>query len=171
MNNVLHYFRNFILLVLFQGLILNNIELGGFINPYLYILFIISLPFETPRWLVLIFGFILGISIDSFASTLGMHTAATVFLAFCRAYLLKLIEPRDGYGFNGKPTIQLMGLTWYLVYVSALVFLHHIFLFYVESFKIASFFLVLGRVFMSSLFTIILVLIVQLFNYKTSNKV
>lgn len=169
-NNVLKYGVGFVLLVFFQGLILNNIELGGYINPYLYVLFIIFLPFETPKWLVLILGFVLGITIDSFTSTLGMHTSATVFLAFSRAYLLKLIEPRDGYGFNASPNLQVMDLTWYLLYVSVLVLMHHTFLFYVESFKLSQFFATMGRVIASSIFTIVLILIVQLFNYKPDNR-
>ena len=163
--NVLKYGAAFILLILFQGLILNNIELGGYINPFLYIVFILALPFETPNWLVLILGFVLGIFIDSFTSTMGMHTSATVFMAFCRAYLLKLIAPRGGYEFNSKPTIQMMGLTWYLLYASILIFLHHIFLFYVESFKFTQFFYTMGRAIASTFFTLILVLIIQLFNF------
>lgn len=168
--NVLKYGGIFILLVLFQGLILNNIEFGGYVVPYLYIIFILILPFNTPNWLVLILGFILGVAIDSFSSTLGMHTAATVVMAFGRYYLLKLIEPRGGYDFNSKPNVQFMGLMWYLLYASILVFLHHIFLFYIESFKLTQFFYTFGRAISSAFFTMILVLIVQLFNYKSTTK-
>ena len=130
---VIKYSALFILLVLLQGLILNNIEFGGYIIPFMYVIFILALPFETPNWLVLILGFVLGIAIDSFTSTLGMHTSATVFMAFCRAYILKLLKPRDGYEFNLKPNVQTMGLTWYLLYASSLILLHHLFLFYIES--------------------------------------
>ncbi len=83
----------FFLLVLFQGLILNNIEFGSYVVPFLYVIFILALPFETPNWLVLIIGFVLGLTVDSFTNTLGMHTSATVIMAFCRAYVLKLIKP------------------------------------------------------------------------------
>jgi rod shape-determining protein MreD len=170
-NSILKYGVNFILLVLFQGLILNNIDLGGYINPYLYVLFIIFLPFETPKWLVLVLGFVMGITIDSFTSTLGMHTSATVFVAFCRGYLLKIIEPRDGYVFNSKPNVQFMGLTWFIIYASVMVMLHHLFLFYIEAFKFTQFFSTLGRVLLSYFFTMILILIVQLFNFKPENRV
>ena len=168
--SVLKYSGLFILLVLFQGLILNNVEFGGYVVPFLYVVFILALPFETPSWLVLVLGFALGITIDSFVSTHGMHASATVFMAFCRAYLLRLVAPRGGYEFNSKPNVQLMGLTWFLLYASILVFLHHIFLFYVESFKITQFFHTLGRAIASTFFTMILVLIVQLFNYKSTTK-
>ncbi len=169
-KTIIKYGVIFIVLVLFQELILNNVEFGGYINPYLYVLFIIFLPFDTPDWLVLILGFMLGIAIDSFTNTLGMHTSATVFMAFCRAYILKLIAPRDGYVFNAKPNIQQMGITWYLTYIISLVLLHHIFLFYVETFNFSNFFTTLGRALSSSFFTIILILIIQLFNYKSAKK-
>ena len=167
-RDLIKYGISFILLILFQGVILNNIEFGGYIVPFLYVVFILSLPFETPNWLVLILGFILGIAIDSFTSTLGMHTSATVFMAFCRYYLLKMMSPRGGYEFNTKPNIQDMGVSWYLFYAVILIFLHHLFLFYVESFKLTQFFYTFGRVLASTFFTLILVLVVQLFNYNST---
>ena len=63
------YVRNigrFIVLVLFQVLVLNNIQFSGYVNPFMYVLFILLLPFETPRWLLLLSGFLLGLSVDIF---------------------------------------------------------------------------------------------------------
>jgi len=169
-GNVIKYGIMFIVLILFQGLILNNVEFGGYIVPFLYVFFILALPFETPSWMVLLFAFFLGIFVDSFTSTLGMHTSATVVMAFCRAYLLKLVEPRGGYEFNSKPNVQIMGLSWYLLYASILIFIHHLFLFYVESFKLTQFFYTFGRTIASTIFTLLLVLVVQLFSYKSTTK-
>ncbi len=167
---VLKYTVSFILLVLFQGLILNNIEFGGYVNPYLYVVFILMLPLETPSWLVLVLGFVLGLCVDMFTSTIGMHISATVFLAFARVYLLKMIQPRGGYDFGLKPNVQMMGLAWYLLYAGILVLLHHLFLFYVESFKITQFFSTMGRALSSTFFTLVLVFIFQLFSYKSTTK-
>jgi len=169
-SDIIKYGFIFILLILLQGLILNNIEMGGYINPYLYVLFILILPFETPKWLSLILGFTLGLSIDIFTSTIGMHTSATVFMAFARIYLLNILRPRDGYEFNTTPSLQDMGLNWFAMYSSILIFLHHLFLFYVESFKFSQIFSTLWRVILSTIFTILLVFIVQLFNYKNKNR-
>ncbi|MCB0401377.1 MAG: rod shape-determining protein MreD [Flavobacteriales bacterium] len=167
---IVKYVVSFILLVLFQGLILNNIELGGYINPYLYVLFILALPVEMPKWIVLIIAFVLGLVIDSFTSTMGMHTSATVFMAFSRAYLLKLMAPRGGYEFNAKPGIQMMGIAWYVMYAAILVLLHHLFLFYIESFKLTQFFSTFFRTISSTFFTLLMVFIVQLFTLKTNQK-
>jgi rod shape-determining protein MreD len=166
--SILKYTGVFIIIVLFQGLILNNVEFGGYVVPLLYVVFILALPFETPSWLVLILGFVLGVAVDAFSSTMGMHAAASVVMAFCRTYLLKLMAPRGGYDFNAKPNVQFMGLRWYLLYAFILVLFHHLFLFYLESFKITQFFYTFGRAFSSTIFTLVLIFIVQLFNYKST---
>ena len=169
-RNVIKYGVSFVLLVLFQGLILNNIELGGYINPFLYVLFILALPFDTPDWVVLSLGFLIGVFIDIFTSTLGMHASATVFMGFMRVFVLRLFKPRDGYDFNTTPSLQNMGLMWYFNYASVLIVLHHLFLFYIESFKLSQFFATFGRAMLSSVFTLVLVFIIQLFSYKPANR-
>jgi len=162
-------FRNiirFIILVGVQILVIKNIELGRFINPFIYVLFIIVLPFETPKWALLLSGFLIGITIDMFYDTAGMHAAACVFIAYIRPAVLKLFSPRDGYEFGTQPTIQYLGVPWFLSYSGILIVLHHLVLFYIEIFRFSEFFSTLFRVIMSSLFTIILVVISQYLFYR-----
>lgn len=156
----------FVGLVLLQVLILNNVQLGGYLNPYLYVLIILSLPIETPRWLTLFIGFITGLSIDLFTHTLGMHTTATVFLAFCRPIVLQYIAPRDGYEFGIRASVQDMGFVWYLSYAAILVGLHHFFLFFVEAFTASHFWFTFGKVILSSLLTLLLVIVFQYLGYQ-----
>ncbi|MGE0560458.1 MAG: hypothetical protein AB7O47_01450 [Flavobacteriales bacterium] len=169
-RDIFKYLIIYLLLVLVQVLILNNMELGGYINPYLYVFFILVLPFETNENLVLALAFILGLSIDIFTSTLGIHTSASVFMAFGRKYILKLIQPRGGYEFGTTPSLQHMGISWYVTYAVTLVLLHHLFLFYIESFKFSAFFTTFARVILSTIFTLILIFIVQLFNYNPNTR-
>lgn len=160
----------FIILIIFQVLILNNVQLGGFINPYLYVLFILMLPFETPGWMLLLLSFAMGLCIDMFSNTAGMHTAACTFMAFSRPYLLKMISPREGFEHGSKPTIQKFGISWVLTYAGILILLHHTVLFYIEIFRFSSFFSTLLRVILSSTFTLSLVIISQfLFNPVKKN--
>jgi rod shape-determining protein MreD len=155
----------FIFLIIFQVLILNNVQLGGFINPYLYVLFILMLPVETPGWLLLLLSLLMGLSIDLFENTAGMHASASVFMAFCRPYLLQMISPREGFDRGSKLTIQKFGINWFLTYAGILIFLHHFVLFYLEIFRFSAFFSTLLRVILSSVFTLGLVVITQfLFN-------
>lgn len=169
-KNLIIYPIQFVFLVLLQTVVLNNIQFSGYVNPYVYILFILWLPLETPRSLLLFLGFILGLSIDVFSNTLGMHTAATVFLAFCRPFILQFIAPREGYEINHRPGIKDFGWSWFIIYTSTLTFLHHLFLFYVEVFRFTDFFSTLGRVFASWIFSLAIILIAQLFRYNAQER-
>ena len=160
------YLIHFALLVVLQVFILNNIQFSGYINPYIYILFILALPFETPNWALLILAFILGLTIDIFSSTVGMHCTATVFMAFMRPYVLKVISPRDGYESESLPQLRYYGAGWFIRYSAILIFAHHFVLFYIEIFRFSSFFTTFARVILSSIFTIILVFISQYFYRK-----
>jgi rod shape-determining protein MreD len=162
---IINIFR-FIFLILLQVLVLNNMQFSGLVNPYLYILFILLLPFEIPGWILLVIGFLTGLSIDAFTDTLGLHTSATVLMAFLRPFILRIIAPRDGYDSGKSPNLNSFGLPWFLRYSIILIFAHHFVLFYLEVFRISDFFTTLLRIILSSLFTILLVLLSQIFMYR-----
>lgn len=166
-NDIIRNILRFIALIIVQVLIIKNIELGRFINPFIYVLFIIALPFETPKWLLLISAFILGITIDMFYDTAGMHAAACVFMAYVRPGVLKLFSPREGYESGTAPTVQYLGIPWFLSYSAILVVIHHVILFYLEVFRFNEFFSTFFRVIISSIFTLILIVVTQyLFHRK-----
>jgi len=160
----------FILLVLVQVIVLNNVQFSSFINPFLYILFILWLPVEMNKALVMLLGFLIGLSVDVFSDTLGMHTSATVFLAFVRPYVLRFLAPRDGYELSQAPSISELGLSWFVLYVSICTLLHHLFLFFVEVYRFVDVFNTVGRAFASGLFTILLILITQYFHHNAEAK-
>ena len=148
---------SFVILILFQVLALNNIQFLGFINPYIYILFIIALPVRTPRWLSLILAFILGLTIDIFSNTLGMHAFATILIAFLRNGILNLfivLEEND----NPSPSIRSIGVAAYVKYLILMVFIHHFSLFFLEAFSFTHPGLVLSKIALSSLVTILILL-------------
>ena len=160
MPAVLQNIFSFILLVLFQVLVLNNIQFLGYINPYLYILFILSLPFQIPRWLLLILAFILGLSIDIFSNTLGMHAFATVFVAFFRNGIIKLFTNIEE-GNNPTPSFYTFGVSAYVKYVIVMVLIHHSTLFILEAFSFTHFWILLTKIMLSSLITILLIFGIQ----------
>lgn len=156
----------FVILVILQIVVFNNIQFSGYINPYIYVLFILLLPFETPKGLLMLSSFLLGLSIDMFTNTLGMHAAACVFMAFLRPHVLQYIAPREGYESGSLPRIYYYGFNWFLKYSIILILAHHIFLFYIEVFTFSGFFYTLSRALLSSLFTIILIVFSQYTVYR-----
>jgi len=161
LSTILKYSGIFILLLIMQVLLMNNIQFSGFVNPYIYILFILLLPFESPSWLILIISFFTGMIIDITSGTPGLHTSATVFAGFIRPYVLKLVSPREGYEQGDIPGIRAYGFRWFISYVLIIVFFHHMALFYLEVFRFDFFFRTLLRVLLSTGFTLLFILIIQ----------
>jgi rod shape-determining protein MreD len=134
----------------------------------MYIVFLLLLPFETPKWLLLLLSFAMGITIDIFSDTPGMHTSATVFLGFLRPYILKSISPREGYESATEPRIKNYGVNWFVKYTLILTFLHHSFLFGVEIFRFSGIFFIIARTLLSTIFTTFLIVISQYFINRRS---
>ena len=165
-NIVMRNIMRMIFLLLFQVAVLDNIQLGGYINPYMYILFILLLPFETPKWMLLVSSFVLGLSVDFFSNTIGIHTAACVFMAYCRPGVLNLVSARQAYEQGTNPTLSDLGFKWFFTYSLLLVVAHHFLLFFLEVFSFREFLHTLLRVGLSILFTMFLLLLSQFITYK-----
>ena len=163
------YLRNiirFAAVVLVQVLIFDNIELSGYINPYIYLIFIILLPFEAPNWLLLTLAFLLGLSIDLFHMTYGLHASATVFAAFLRPFVLKTFSPRDGYEPGTFPRISYYGFNWFAKYTMILIFTHHFFLFFMEIFRLSDILFILSKTLLSGIVSAFFIIISQYFIYR-----
>jgi len=153
----------FFFLIFFQVLILNNINLGGYINPLFYVYFILLLPFNTPRWLLLVLSFFLGLGIDLFTNTPGLNAASCVVMAFFRPFVITLISSGPESLIGESPALKNQGLKWFLYYSMILVLIHHLFLFYLEIFRFNEFFRTLVRALFSSAFTLFLIFLSQYF--------
>jgi len=163
---ILRNITRFIVVVLFQVLVMDHVMLNAYMVPYVYLLFILLMPFETPRWAVLLSGFALGLGIDLFQHTLGLHTAATVLAAFMRLYFLNMLSPRDGYEPETFPRVHFYGIFWFTKYTLLLVFTHHLALFFLEVFHLQDFLITLLRVVLSTLLSSATIVLSQYFVFR-----
>ncbi|MDR2087537.1 MAG: rod shape-determining protein MreD [Dysgonamonadaceae bacterium] len=124
----------FILLVFLQVWLFNKIHIGGFATPLVYIYFIIKLPVEMNRNMVLLIAALIGLTIDLFTFTLGLNMLATVIAGFSRTYLLKLFAPKNVYE-SFSPSLATFGKALFLRYAFLIILLHQIVLFVTESFS------------------------------------
>jgi len=162
MNNGIFRYGLFIVLVLLlQILILNNIQLSGYINPYIYVMIIMVLPLDFPQWLLLFISFFTGFIIDVSSGTLGIHSGATVLAGFSRPFILMYVAPRDGYEQGSSPSMQFYGLRWFALYSFWMILIHHFALFYLEVFRFTDFFKTLLRVLISTGFSFIFVMLTE----------
>jgi len=160
----------FILLIPLQVLVLDNINLGGFVNPYLYVLFILLLPFEIPGWAMLFLSFFMGLGVDMFSGTPGMHAAASTLMAFVRPLVIRSVGISRDIDPGMEPSIASMGFSWFFMYALILVFVHHFALFTIEVFRFSGLFSVFLRTLYSTLLTMALIIIMQYLFGKPSRR-
>ena len=156
----------FLTLVLIQVLVCNHINFLGYINPYIYILFIMLFPVKNNRVIIILLSFLLGITIDLFQDSGGIHAAACVFIAYVRPVILKF---SFGMMYDHQ-TIKFDSVEFgaKLTYITILTALHHLILFSLEIFSASKIILVLQKTLFSSIFTILLcVVITIIFGKKT----
>jgi rod shape-determining protein MreD len=156
----------FIVVALLQVLVVKDIIVADLYSPFIYVLFILLLPFETPRYLLLLLGFILGLTIDVFSNTPGIHASATVFMAFIRPGVLMLISSRELSESGTIPNVNQFGFNWFVRYSAILIIAHHLFLFFIEAFTFSGFFDTLTRAFISSVLSIILIVLSQFILFR-----
>lgn len=167
MNSVLYTnTTRFMLLVILQVLILNHINFLGYINPYVYILFIMLFPIKNSRTMFLFLSFLIGLTIDLFSDSGGIHAAACVTIAYIRPVILKFcfgtVYEYQTIKFN---TVDFSSK---LLYITILTTIHHLVLFILEIFNITKIILTLQKTLFSTIFTIILsVLITIIFSRRT----
>lgn len=129
----------FIALTLAQILIFRGIALGWgdqhYFQVLIYPLLILIMPLNFSRVQIMLIAFSMGLIIDLFYLTPGVHSAALVFTAFVRKIVLNLMEPRGGYKVNISPTLYHMGMNWFLSFSAILIFLHHLVYFSLEVFS------------------------------------
>jgi hypothetical protein len=123
LRNIIRFF----IFILLQVYLLNKIPaLHQYINPYIYYLFILWLPFNISRVNLLFIGFFTGITLDYFMMTPGIHAAPCVLIAYLRPFIIGILTPKEASEFNYRePSPKAMGWTPYLVYTFVLTLFHH----------------------------------------------
>lgn len=166
MNN--DFFRNslrFIALILAQVLIFNHINFLGFVNPYPYILFILLFPINSNRATLIATSFLLGITLDMFSNSGGMHAAASLVMAYSRPWVLRSVFG-VAYEYN-TIRIATISFTERFFYATILIFIHHFVLFLLETFNLTDIIYILKKTLFSAIFTLVLSLIfITLFSVK-----
>ena len=155
-DNLISIFQFFLLLFL-QSFLINQINLFGFINPNLYLLFLIVYRLDANPTLLIILGFALGLLLDLLTQGAGGHTIASLTIAFLRPFII-----RFSFGVNyDVPMGMIKGslLTQRLLYLLLIIFVHHLVLFIIIYFSFENILSILKNTLFTSFFTFILVYI------------
>jgi rod shape-determining protein MreD len=156
---LLNSFR-WVILLFVQIFLLRNLIFYNLSTPFIYVLFLLVLPFRIPNLLLFIIAFGTGLTIDTFYDTIGVHTTACVALAFVRILFISVSLNRDAID-EPEPSLGNMGIKWFSIYAVLCIFVHHIFVFFLEAFKLNEFYYTLTRSLLSVIFTFFVVLLVE----------
>lgn len=171
-NELLKQLLRLLLLTFVQVLIVNQVNLSPFINPYVYILFIIMLRVNTGKWQLLLLGFGLGLLMDIFSSTIGIHTFASTLIGYLRPKFLAASLNKEDFDANIEPNIASKGFIWFFTYCASMIFVHHFALFFLEIYSMKEFFATMQRVLYSTAVTLLMVVLAQFlfFTVKASDE-
>ena len=161
MNNLVfkHGFR-FILLVLLQVTIFNYVDFLGYINPMIYILFIILFPLRNNRMVFLIVAFFLGLSVDMFSDTGGIHAGASVLLAYIRPTITKFSFGSLNEFYNVK--FNAIDFAKRFTYIIIMVIIHHFVVYSLDFFNFFQILNILKYTLFSGIFSVFLILIMTI---------
>lgn len=158
----------FILFILVQVYVLSQIPpLHQFITPYLYFLFILWLPFNISRFSLLLVSFLLGITLDYFLATPGLHAAPCVLIAYLRPFLINILISQEGAELNyAEPSIKSMGFAPYSLYVLVFTFIHHFYLVLIEWLQFGNFLYFIGKVTATTGVSLLLIFITEMLFFR-----
>lgn len=162
MSILLRNIIRFVLLLLLQVFVLNNILLHQLVSLNLYMLFVLLLPFNLPRPALMLLALLMGLSLDMFMNTEGMHAAACVFIAYLRPFVINILSPQGGFETTQKtPSMTSMGVSQFLIYAAILVFVHNLVFFLLEVYGFGNIFYLLLKIICSTAASISLVVLYE----------
>ncbi len=141
------------------------------VSCFVYVSFLLSLPQQNTNLLsLLLLSFIVGLLIDIFYDSLGIHAFSSVLLIYSRALLLKYMFPSGKYALDNQPTLRNLGLRNFTIFFLILTFIHHTALFSLDAWNSTLLGLGLRKAAASTLLTYASVLIVQGFSIRMGRR-
>lgn len=169
MNDIVKYISYFVGLIIAQTLIFGQLEFGLGLHIMIYPLFLIVLPFDIKPVFLMLIAFAMGIILDAFSNTFGLHASASVLIAYLRPELYRLFAPREGYDILMKPSVRDLGINWFVSVTGIVILIHHFWFFFLEFFKWSAWFSILKNTILSGLITVFIILAIEiLFTKKES---
>lgn len=166
LNNIIR----FLVLIFIQVFLLKNMGYYNLAVPFIYILFILLLPFGIPNFFLFLLAFLTGLTVDIFYDTPGMNAAASTVLALVRIFFINVTVQRQGFEAEPEPHMGLMGFRWFFFYTLFLTLFHHITLFFLETYSFSDIKYTFIRIIFSSALTILLILISEFVFFKKKER-
>jgi rod shape-determining protein MreD len=170
MNKFIKNFFCFIILILLQVFVFNYIQWFGFLNPVVYLLFLILFPLDIPKSYQYIIAFVTGFIVDSFLRTYGIQSFASVLMMFLRPYIIQILNGFKPVENDIKLIPGVKNFRWILIYTLLLVFVHQITVTILEVFQCVQWWRILWASVANTLFTTFIILCMEYIFYSEKSR-
>lgn len=152
MSTIAKHIIRFVVLLLLQLLLINNLHWLGLVHPYIYVLVLIMLPITFPAWAEMLVGAAIGLIMDAFYSTPGIHMAACVMITYIQPKMITALV-QDSQRISTQVCSATVGNWPFLITCLTLTFIHHTMVLYLEAWSMARFWWTLLSVVVSTAVT------------------
>ena len=160
-QTVIKLVLTFVIYLVLQIVVLRNFVFFDVAFCFVYIACILLIPDEIdPIWVILI-SFLIGLFVDIFYNTAGVHASASVMIGYLRGYIIKFLFPTKGVENDVTISLKEMGGERFIRYVAILTIIHHSLLFFVEAGGFQFFLITVLKIICSVIFTMFLIIILQ----------
>lgn len=163
-NSITNLALQFVLYVVVQVVILNGIDYMHVFTPFLFILYILTLPMNISRIAQMLHAFAIGIVVDIFSNTIGINAMVCVFMAYIRPGICKFFASTENQ--EQQPSFKSYGMMRFMQYAFIMVLVHHTGFYMLENMSLSNMNLVATRIICSAVFTLILIFSVEYFKYR-----
>ena len=157
-------------MIALQVFVFKNMGYYNLAAPFPYVLVILLLPARISNFFLFTLAFLLGLSVDAFYNTLGVHAAASVLMAWVRILFINITLQSDNYEGMETPSASETSFRWFLIYSFVLIFFHHLCLYFIESFSFRHILYTLLSTLLSCIFTWVLVFLHEVLFFKRKKK-
>lgn len=157
---------SFFIYWLLQVLFFRNVALFDTAFCFVYVGFLLLLPIEISLTTLLLLGFSMGLAVDIFYDTAGVHAATMVIIAFIRPSILQFLRPSGGYEAIEKPTLSKLGFNWFIIYAGIILLLHHSILFLIQGSNFSLWFSNIFVILASTILSLFVLVIGQFLFYR-----
>tara|TARA_B100000989_G_scaffold287291_1_gene256796 strand:+ start:637 stop:1140 length:504 start_codon:yes stop_codon:yes gene_type:complete len=158
-----NYLKLFIVYIVIQIFILNEVIFSSYIIPFLYLTIILSIPKGKSILFLMIISFMTGLTIDIFEGQLGLHSTSCLIIAFLRPKILSILSNSKTLSSEDNIRLNNLGALQFLVYSSTLIFFHSLILFFIIDFEIGNIFNLIMKTILSTIVTLVLIFVNELY--------
>jgi len=170
MNKFVNNLSRFFVLILMQVFVFNYVQWFGFLNPFVYLLFLVLLPLEIPKSVQYIIAFVTGFIVDAFFHTYGIHAFACVLMMFLRPNIILILNGLKPLDSGVKPVPGFKDFNWILIYTFLLVFAHQITVTALETFQWEQWWRILWTSVVNTCFTTFFIICIEYIFYSDKNR-